>query len=96
MCNREQLYRLTGGSDSRFDDSYFETHVLYVYMNRDVSYHWIKSVEGAYMDGGTLYLQNSDTVGYYITGDTPERIYTVVYELDKNELDGFIGITELE
>ena len=96
VCNREQLYRLTGSADSRFDDSYFAEHVLYVYMNRDISYHWTKSVESAYMDGGVLYFKNSEPVGYYIPqgSENANRIYTVVYELDKSELSDFVSAVE--
>lgn len=96
VCSAEQFRRLTGRSDARFNDAFFATHALYIYMNRDVSYHWIKSIEGAYMDGGTLCLLNSDPVGYYITTDkdNPERIYTVIYELNKSELTDCVNMVE--
>lgn len=96
VCNREQFYRLTGSRDNRFDDTYFKTHVLYIHMNRDVTYHWIKSVTGAYMNGGTLCIENSEPVGYYITTNAanPEQIYTVVYELNKSDLTDFVSMVE--
>lgn len=96
VCTRAQFIALTGTDDSRFDDSYFSSHALYIHMNRDVSYHWIKSVQGAYMDGGTLCIENSEPVGYYITTDSenPERIYTVVYELNKSDLKDFVNLVE--
>lgn len=96
VCNREQFYRLTGSADSRYDDSYFKTHALYIHMNRDANYHWIKSISAAYMDGGVLCLQNSESIGYYIPGDgsTPERIYTVAYELNKSDLKDFSNLIE--
>ncbi len=96
VCNREQLRRLTGSRDNRFDDTYFKTHALYIHMNRDVNYHWIKSVNGAYMNGGTLCIENSEPVGYYITtnASNPEQIYTVVYELNKSDLTDFKNMVE--
>lgn len=96
VCNREQFYRLTGSRDNRFDDTYFKTHALYIHMNRDVTYHWIKSVTGAYMNGGTLCIENSEPVGYYITTNAanPEQIYTVVYELNKSDLTDFVSMVE--
>lgn len=96
VCNREQFCRLTGSTDSRYDDSYFKTHALYIHMNRDANYHWIKSVEAAYMQGGTLCIKNSEPVGYYITTDAanPEQIYTVVYELNKSDLEDFTNMVE--
>ena len=65
-------------------------------MNRDVNYHWIKSVTGAYMNGGTLCIENSEPVGYYITtnASNPEQIYTVVYELNKSDLTDFTNMVE--
>ena len=96
MCNRKQFIRLTGTDDSRFDDSYFKTHALYIHMNRDANYHWIKSVKDAYMDGGTLCIGNNEPVGYYITTDSenPEQIYTVIYELNKSDLSDFVNLVE--
>lgn len=95
VCNTDQFRRLTGTADSRFDDDYFATHALYVHMNRDVDYHWIKSIKSAYMDGGALCLYNSDPVGYYITDSkNAERIYTVIYELNKSDLADFERIVE--
>ena len=98
VCSREQFVTLTGRGDDRFGDDYFAEHVLYIHINRDVSYHWIKSVQGAYMDGGTLFLESSEPVGYYITTDeeNPERIYTVVWELNKAELYDLVNVREFE
>ncbi len=96
VCNREQFYRLTGTYDSRFDADYFEDHVLYIHMNRDVDYHWIKSIRAAYMDGSALCLYNSEPIGYHIAADSgePARIYTVIYELDKSDLTDLVNIIE--
>lgn len=95
VCNRQQFIALTGTDDSRFNDRYFSTHALYIHMNRDASYHWIKSVQGAYMDGGTLCIENSEPVGYYITdSEDVERIYTVIYELNKSDLKDFVNLVE--
>lgn len=96
VSNTDQLRSLIGHDDSRYDDSYFSAHALYIYMSRDVDYHWIKAIDAAYIDGGTLYLLNSEPVGYYITADsgTPERIYTVIYELNKSDLSGIVNMLE--
>ena len=96
VCNREQFVRLTGSTDSRFDDAYFKTHVLYVHMNRDAAYHWVKSIDAAYMDGGTLCIRNSEPVGYYITPESSkaDQIYTVIYELNKSDLSDFVNMVE--
>ena len=96
VCSTEQLRRLIGTDVSGCDDAYFADHVLYIHMNRDASYHWIKSIRLAYMDGGTLCLENSEPVGYYISTDSshPERIYTVVYELEKSDLTDLENIIE--
>lgn len=98
VCSREQFVRLTGSGDDRFDDGYFATHALYIHMNRDADCHWIKSVQGAYMDGGTLFIESGEPVGYYITTDdaNPERIYTVVWELNKAELSDLVNVREFE
>lgn len=94
VCNTDQLRSLIGRDDSRFNDSYFSAHALYIYMSRDVSYHWIKTLDAAYIDGGTLYLENSEPVGYYLSADDPERIYTVIYELNKSDLTTIINLVE--
>lgn len=96
VCNAAQFKKLTGTSDSRFDDTYFKVHALYVYMNRDANYHWVKSIAAAYMDKGTLCLKNSEPVGYYIApeSDKADRIYTVVYELNKSDLKDFENMIE--
>lgn len=96
VCSREQFRKLTGSTDSRYDESYFKNHALYIYMNRDANYHWVKSISAAYMQGGTLCLKNSEPVGYYIPADSPDadRIYTVVYELNKSDLSDFTNMVE--
>lgn len=96
VCNRAQFKKLTGSSDSRYDDSYFKTHALYIHMNRDANYHWVKSISAAYMNGSTLCLKNSEPVGYYIPAGSAEadRIYTVVYELNKSDLSDFVNMVE--
>lgn len=96
VSNAEQFRKLTGSDDSRFDGAYFADHALYIHMNRDASYHWIKSIRAAYMDGGTLCLENSEPVGYYISEDSAdaERIYTVIYEMNKSDLTDFEKVVE--
>lgn len=96
VCSREQFKKLTGSTDSRYDDNYFKTRVLYIYMNRDANYHWVKSITAAYMQGGTLCLKNSEPVGYYIPAGSADadRIYTVVYELNKSDLSDLTSMVE--
>ena len=95
VFNAAQFRALTGTNDSRFDDAYFEQHVLYIYMNRDADYHWTKSLTGAYVDGSTLYLENAEAIGRYV-GDQDTRIHTVIYELNKDDLRAFTDLLEFE
>lgn len=93
VFNTAQFRALTGTDDARFDDAYFEHHALYIYMNRDASYHWTKSITGAYVDGSVLYLGNAEAIGRYV-GDQQTRIHTVIYELDKDALTAFGSMLE--
>lgn len=95
VCSTEQFRRLVGRDDSRFDDAYFATRALYVHLNRDADYHWIKSIQAAYTDGGRLCLYNSEPIGYYVNeSGRPERVYTVIYELNKSDLAEVESIVE--
>ena len=95
VFNTAQFRSLTGTDDSRFSDEYFRTHVLYVYMNRDAEYHYTKSLTAAYMDAGTLYMENAEQIGRYV-GDQETKIHTVIYELNKDDLRSFTNMIEFE
>ena len=95
VFNAAQFRALTGTDDESFDDAYFEHHVLYIYMNRDASYHWTKSLTGAYIDGSVLYLEDAEAIGRYV-GDQDTRIHTVIYELNKDDLRAFTALLEFE
>ena len=95
VFNTAQFRALTGTDDSRFDDAYFRTHALYVYMNRDAAYHWTKSVDNAYVDGSVLYIEDAEPVGRYV-GDQETKIHTVIYELNKDDLRPFTNMLEFE
>lgn len=93
VFNAAQFRSLTGTDDDRFDDAYFKTRALYVYMNRDADYHWTKSVAAAYIDGSVLYIEDADAVGRYV-GDRETKIHTVIYELNKADLRAFTNMLE--
>ena len=93
VFNTTQFRNLTGTDDDRYDDAYFKTHALYVYMNRDADYHWTKSLAAAYIDGSVLYIEDAEPVGRYV-GDQSEKIHTVIYELNKADLRAFTNMLE--
>ena len=95
VFNTDQFRALTGTDDDRFDDAYFATHALYIYMNRDVQYHWTKSINSAYIDGSVLYIGNDEQIGRYV-GDQDTKIHTVIYELNKDDLRSFTNMLEFE
>ena len=95
VFNKTQFRSLTGTDDSRFDDAYFRTHALYVYMNRDANYHWTKSIDSAYVDGSVLYIGDAEPIGKYV-GDQETKIHTVIYELNRDDLRSFTDMFEFE
>ena len=95
VFNTTQFRNLTGTDDSRFDDAYFRTHAMYVYMNRDADYHWTKTIDAAYVNGSVLYIEDSEPIGRYV-GDQETKIHTVIYELNKDDLRSFTNMLEFE